>query len=565
MLIAGGAVLFGALCLLLMQVRKAMDAKALRQAATREETQKREIARLDGENARLQDELRDTRLRHAVAAGAPGAPRPEPSGASGADALRLRKSLETALANEARQRAFFDGALEGMAVLERESLQFQDVNASLMRITGYDAATLATRSLVDLFVTGPGRPAKGELLRCGREGRALMVELTRGDGRTVYVDIGIAPIGTGADARMFAVVRDVSERRLLEQELQLHISQQNERERRLEDANRELALRSERIEGMNSRLEELQAKKDDFVSTVSHELRTPLTSIRSFSEILLDYADADETVRREFLEIIHKECKRLTRLVDDVLDLSRIEADKVQLEVTEFDARDVVGDAVTSMAGTAKSRSAKVRFVKSDEALPVRADRDKLQQLVMNLLGNALKYGTQGGEVVVEVRPASGAGRIEIAVSDDGPGIPAEELERVFEKFRRAREAQHGSSAGTGLGLAISREIVKLHGGRIWAETREEGGARFRVDLPGVPECLRPAPEKPVPAPAPVATASAAAAPVRVPAVFDVADPAPEERPADDWSLTGTLPPLGGAAPASPDAGRTKGELPPIR
>jgi PAS domain S-box-containing protein len=465
-----------------------------------------------------------------------------------AESLKLKKALEAALAGERRQRAFFDGALEGMAVLERDTLKFCDVNASLVRITGFDAAELATRAFTDLFCTGPGKPGKLELQRSGREGRALMVEIMRKDGRTVFVDVGVAVIGAGADARILAVVHDVSERRLLEQELQLHLAAQNERERRLEDANRELALRAERIEGMNSRLEELQAKKDDFVSTVSHELRTPLTSIRSFSEILLDYGDADESVRREFLGIIHKESKRLTRLVDDVLDLAKIEADEARLEISEFDAKDVVADAVASMAGTAKARGAVVRVVADREPMMLRADRDKIQQLVMNLLGNALKFGTQGGEVLVAASSGPGGGPIEISVSDDGPGLAPTELERVFEKFRRGRDGQSGT-AGTGLGLAISREIVKMHGGRIWAENRNDGGGRFRVELPGIPECLRPAEERP-------GTDVGA----------DAATVASPGRPAEDkWSETGSLPPLRAVTGPVSAASPSTVKLPPIR
>src|SRR5262249_44927923 len=158
---------------------------------------------------------------------------------------------------------------------------------------------------------------------------------------------------------------------------------------------------------------------------------TPLTSIRSFSEILLDYGDADEAVRKEFLGIIHKESKRLTRLVDDVLDLARIEADEARLEISEFDAKDVVDDAVASMAGTAKARGAAVRVIADRDPLMIRADRDKIQQLVMNLLGNALKFGTQGGEVLVTASAQAGQGPIEISVCDDGPGLAPTELERV--------------------------------------------------------------------------------------------------------------------------------------
>ncbi len=549
LVIAGAGVAFGVGCLVVSAVKRRAEDKALRAAVAMGEAHRREVMRLDAENARLEDEIRDMRRRQAVAANvgerrlAPGqTPVPD------SETLKLKKAVEAASAGERRQRAFFDGALEGMAVLERDTLRFLDVNASLVRMTGFEAAELAARALTDLFCTGPGKPGKADLQRSGREGRALMVEINRKDGRTVFVEIGAAVVGAGAEARVVAVFHDVSERRLLEQELQLHIAAQNERERRLEDANRELALRAERIEGMNSRLEELQAKKDEFVSTVSHELRTPLTSIRSFSEILLDYGDADETVRREFLDIIHKESKRLTRLVDDVLDLARIEADAATLNVSEFDVRDVVADAVASMAGTAKARGAAVRRDVSDAPLLVRADRDKIQQLMMNLLANALKFGSQGGEVVVLAKRSTSPGRVEIAVCDDGPGLAPNELERVFEKFRRSRDSRDGTS-GTGLGLAISREIVKLHGGRIWAENRSEGGGRFRVELPALPEPARPAVDA---APAVEAEAASALAPTAAP-----------ER-AESWSVMGTLPPLPlpekrkTAAPAP-------GELPPIR
>jgi len=549
LVIAAAGALFGLVCLTILVLTRGAKTKALHAAVAAAEVHRREVARLDSANARFEDEIRDLRRRQAVVVASAGVPerRAAPGQKDDAEVWKIKMALDAAKSAETRQRAFFDGALDGMAVLERETLRFLDVNASLVRMTGYDATDLSTRSIVDLFCNGVGRPGKAELLRSGREGRALTVEITRKDGRSVAVDVGVAVVGAGAEARIVAVVHDVSERRLLEQELQLHIAAQNERERRLEDANRELALRAERIEGMNARLEELQAKKDEFVSTVSHELRTPLTSIRSFSEILLDYGDADESVRKEFLGIIHKESKRLTRLVDDVLDLARIEADQVRLEVTEFDARDAVKDAAESLAGTAKARGAAVRLDLAETPLVVRADRDKIQQLLVNLLANALKFGTHGGEVVVQAKPAAGPGRIEIAVSDDGPGLAPNELERVFEKFRRSREGQSATS-GTGLGLAISREIVKLHGGRIWAENRNEGGGRFRVELPGVQERPRET------ADAPAAKSATDAIPVVSPIVAD------DEK----WSETGTLPPLDqpqpAAAPSSPDD-----DLPPIR
>jgi PAS domain S-box-containing protein len=528
--------------------------RARQTAVVEWESSKREVERLGGTNVRLEDELRETRRKLAAAEKTPTQTNPGLSAAE-AGALRQRKALEAALASERKHRAVFEGANEGMAMLERETLRMSAVNASLVRMTGWEAADLAQKNIVEIFAAGSHQPGKADLQRAAREGRPLAVELTRKDGGVAYADVSVTVIGAGAEAQLLTIVRDMSERRLLEQELQLHLAAVKERERRLEDANRELGDRSARIEEMNVRLQQLQEAKDQFVSTVSHELRTPLTSIRSFSEILLKHGDSEPAVRREFIEIINKESERLTRLVNNLLDLAKIEAGGSRLEVAEFDVREVVADAAASMSGMATERRVTLRRECGSSPRLITGDRDKIQQLATNLLGNALKFSPEDGEVLLEVKDGPTPGRTEIAVVDHGPGIPAGELESVFEKFRRGVDAPR-AVPGTGLGLAICREIAKLHCGRIWAESTLGKGARFRVELPGAEESR-------------ILMARAKAGPAAAPEVTPwkpaLSAVVPEE---DSWSTTGTLPPL-----RILTSGRVKedttssfsGGLPPIR
>ena len=543
-LIAGGSIaLVLALFLTVGESRAYHRGAKLATAAS--DAHRREVDRLAGTNVRLEDELKDARRKVETLE------RDRVDKAELARATTTRRALESALASERRHRAIFEGAIEGMAILERETLRLVTVNPSLVRMTGLGVEELSQRTLMDLFATVAHQPGKADLLRSAHEGRALSVDIQRNDGQVTSADVSITVIGNGEDAQLLTVVRDVSGRRLLERELEQHVETLRQRERGLADANRQLAERASAIEEMNGRLQRLQAQKDDFVSTVSHELRTPLTSIRSFSEILLKHDDAEPAVRREFLEIINKESERLTRLVNNVLDLARIEAGEARLDVSEFDLREVAADAAASMSGTAAEKQVAIRRDIGSVARILWADRDKIQQIVMNLLSNAIKFSKNGGEVDLVVKEASRPGRIEISVVDQGPGIAPSELERVFEKFRQAGEPAGARTSGTGLGLAISREIAKLHGGRIWAENVLKGGSRFRVELPGVEEGRRivgahilatraaaahaaqPVPRGPRPD-----TSSRTCEPLLVPLTAEVDV---EDR---YWTDTGSLPPL---------------------
>jgi PAS domain S-box-containing protein len=566
---AGSAVvtLLGALALLVSTGGRWREVKLLTASA---DAKKRDLNRLGAANVRLEDEIQELRGRLTRSELSN-----EKSKQTGDSARQQRATLARISAREKRHREVFEHAREGMATLEKETLRLAEVNEAMATITGYTKDELGRMSIVDLFLPGDERPGRLDLQRSARDGRPLVIEIMHKDGHGIACELSISVIGDGAGAQLLAAVRDVTRKISLESELEHSVEQVQERERKLEETLFALEERNAEIEEMNRRMIELQEVKDHFLSSVSHELRTPLTSIRSFSEILLQHGDSEPEVRREFLTIINKESERLTRLVNNVLDLAKIEAGQSNLEVSEFDVRDVLNDAIASMSGFSTAQKVGVVKAWGEDPQRVLADRDKVQQLVMNLLANAIKFSPEGSQVAIVLGNGSAAGRIELSVRDRGTGIPPEELERIFEKYH-----QVGSeNGGTGLGLTICHEIAALHGAHIWAESELGRGSVFRVDFPGPDEArsflsqyqpsgppamqdLGPvgAPEDYEPAPyefpvdeflgepiseaisEAMAVASAAGRPITVEAISDMIKEITED---PRMSETGTLPPLG--------------------
>ncbi|WP_204623678.1 sensor histidine kinase [Crenalkalicoccus roseus] len=253
--------------------------------------------------------------------------------------------------------------------------------------------------------------------------------------------------------------------------------------RRLEQKSAELEQATAALRAANERLRELDRMKDDFLSTVTHELRTPLTAVRSLSEILHDNPDLELEQRQEFLSLIIKESERLTRLINQLLDMAKIEAGAMQWQVTRVDLAAVIEEAVASTGQLFRDRGVAVEIRVPEEVPPVQGDHDRLMQVLVNLLSNAAKFSPAGtGRVEVSLRVEED--RIEVAVRDNGPGIAEADLGMIFDKFRQAGETMTDRPAGTGLGLAICRRIVEHMGGRIWAESRPGEGAVFRFTLP---------------------------------------------------------------------------------
>ncbi|MCC6174332.1 MAG: GAF domain-containing protein [Chloroflexi bacterium] len=239
-------------------------------------------------------------------------------------------------------------------------------------------------------------------------------------------------------------------------------------------------------------LERLNKVKSEFVAIVSHEFRTPLTGIQGFSEMMRD-EDLSPEEMKEYAADINKDARRLNRLVNEMLDLSRMESGRIALMLEPLDLNAIVAD----VAATTQPNAPKHRFaLQLDDTLPLLvADRDKLTQVVTNLVSNAVKYSPDGGQVTLTTRAEGNVAHL--MVTDKGVGMPKEMLERVFEPYSRVETGTTRFIRGTGLGLPIARQIVKLHGGRVWADSVEGKGSTFHCLIPvgAMPRAERPARE----------------------------------------------------------------------
>jgi Na+/proline symporter/nitrogen-specific signal transduction histidine kinase len=236
------------------------------------------------------------------------------------------------------------------------------------------------------------------------------------------------------------------------------------------------------VRALNRQLESLDRLKDDFMSSVTHELRTPLTSIRAFAELMRDDPQMDTAQRQQFLALVVTETERLSRLVNQVLDMAKIESGNAEWRSEAIDLRELVDQAVQTTAEVFRARGAQV-VIEQPATLPaLHADRDRLTQVLLNLLGNAAKFVPEGqGRVVITLRGDPRHATVEVC--DNGPGVPAEQQRTIFEKFRQGGEATNRPQ-GTGLGLPISRQIVEHFGGRLWLKSTPGQGACFGFELP---------------------------------------------------------------------------------
>ncbi len=251
----------------------------------------------------------------------------------------------------------------------------------------------------------------------------------------------------------------------------------------LEMKSNELEKASRELRVANEQLKELDSLKDDFISMVSHELRTPLTSIRSFAEILYDNPALEGEKRSEFLEIIIKENGRLTRLINQTLDLTKMEAGRMEWDMAEIDPVEVILDAVAATRGLFSSGTVSLDVQVPSDLPTVLADRDRLVQVIVNLLANAVYFcDPKGGKVRIEASTRNA--EIVVRVIDNGPGVPFSAREIIFDKFRQISDLGTAKSDSTGLGLTISRQIVDHFGGRIWVEDNLAGGAVFAFTIP---------------------------------------------------------------------------------
>jgi Na+/proline symporter/nitrogen-specific signal transduction histidine kinase len=274
--------------------------------------------------------------------------------------------------------------------------------------------------------------------------------------------------------------------RLLDETSQVraYSRQLEQRTQQLEQKSRELEAATEELRAANERLQELDRLKDDFISTVTHELRTPLTSIRAFAEILHENPGLDVDRRIHFLGIVLTESERLTRLINQVLDLAKLEAGAAEWNTTEVDMRTLIGEAVKASSGMAAEKGVQLTMeVDGAQPMAVWVDRDRVMQVMLNLLSNAVKF-SPAGRGDVRVSAECNDGWLIVHVADNGEGITAEDQKIIFDKFRQGGDRRLGKPQGTGLGLPISAQIVAHFGGRLWVESEPGKGATFSFTLP---------------------------------------------------------------------------------
>ena len=230
--------------------------------------------------------------------------------------------------------------------------------------------------------------------------------------------------------------------------------------------------------------DQLDRMKDEFVLTASHELRSPLTSVQGFAELLLLERERLSPKQADTVEVILDNTRHLVRLLNDLLDLARSDAGRLTIRAEPTEATGLIEDAVRTMRAQFDARRQELNL-EIETGLPrIEADRDRIRQVLVNLLTNANEYCPEGAGIEVKAHRADAD--VEIEVIDDGPGIPAPQLERIFERFTRGDAGETQRVGGTGLGLAISKSLVELHGGTIEAESIPGAGSTFRVRLPAI-------------------------------------------------------------------------------
>jgi len=303
-------------------------------------------------------------------------------------------------------------------------------------------------------------------------GTGLTLEGQRKDGSRFPVEIGLSPVEFEEGFRVSAIIRDVTEHRFAEEQLRVVQAAYTE----------ELAAKNRELETRNQEVERANHLKDEFLSGMSHELRTPLHTIIGFTELLDEQIEGPLNEKQQrFVRHIHKDSLHLLALINDVLDLSKIESGRLELQQGFFPLIDALEEAISSVRPRAEVKSIHIETITPD-ALDIYADRLRFKQILYNLLSNAVKFTPDGGCVWVEVSKHSGF--INVSVADTGVGIPLKEQESVFDKFYQVGHRQAGGLEGTGLGLAITRRLVEQHGGGIYLKSEPGNGSRFTFTIP---------------------------------------------------------------------------------
>jgi PAS domain S-box-containing protein len=373
-----------------------------------------------------------------------------------ATAQALRRS-------EADHRAIYEHSPIGIARVSGDG-ELLEGNPAFLLMLEHDIETMRQQAWPDLlraYDQAAGRARLAPLLAGITDQRGIQIRAATGGGRWLWLQLTATSIPdmSGRPEHMLVMVEDVTTVR---------------------EAQDRLAEALDAQRGAFATLEKLDRTKTEFLSIVSHEFRTALTGIQGFSELIRDGGlETDEV--RAYGGYIFNDADRVNRLIGDMLDLDRMESGRMSIRLADVDINEVMSDV---MARASSSSSVVAEFKADlDPRLPiVTGDRDRLVQVVTNLVNNSVKYSPDGGTVTLSTR-SEGEFAL-VSVTDTGLGIPADEIEHVFERFRRVRSGAAQSIPGTGLGLTIVKQIVEMHGGKIWVESAVGHGSAFHFTIP---------------------------------------------------------------------------------
>ena len=307
-------------------------------------------------------------------------------------------------------------------------------------------------------------------------GTGLQLKAQRKDGSLFPVEISLSPNPGESGLHVIAVVRDITERKQIEERMRAVREQYTA----------ELSAKNEQLQARNQEVERANRLKSEFLASMSHELRTPLHTIIGFSELMLEEGDGPlDPKYKRFIGHIVQDSRHLLELINEILDLSKIEAGKLELQWGTFEFSECLTEVLAAIRPQAEAKG--IRLIDQNSQRPLlRADRVRVKEVLYNLLSNALKFTPSGGLIWVE--SLMDGDLLKVIVGDTGMGIAPEEHHAIFENFYQASDTTQGVREGTGLGLAITRKLVELHSGTIWVESQKGQGSRFIFTLPLIGE-----------------------------------------------------------------------------